>query len=992
MNYPKRLIEVDLPIKRISEHARREKSIRHGHISTLHIWWARRPLAACRAVLCAALWPDPADEDCPETFIQTAQKEMQKWGDNVYLRLLSAESIKNFIRVNHDIDSVQDPLFLRRLLLDFIADFANWDNSTNGEYLQTARALTQAAHEALGGEQGTRPLVVDPFAGGGSIPLEALRVGTDTFASDLNPIPVLINKVQLEYIPKYGQTLADQVRKWGRWIKEEAEKQLKQFYPDDEGGSTPIAYIWARTIQCEGPGCGAEVPLMRGMWLAQKAGRNVALRMIPNPQEKRVDFEIVENIKPSQVQNGTVQRGNATCPVCGFTTPVASVRRQMKAKHGGADDARLVCVVTTNKNSSGRTYRLPTEKDWQAVNEAKNELQVRLKSFNGNLNLFPNELTPRGGGSGAGRAFSQRNYGMEEFKDLFTSRQLLVLTALVDLVKQAGEQLRRQQDPGLADAVQTCLAFVVDRQADYLSSLTVWAFGGEFIAHTFGRQALPMIWDFPECQIFQNFSGNWEGAYQWVASVIEKNSINYENNGTIEIANATNHPLPDDSAQVFFTDPPYYDAVPYADLSDFFYVWLKRTLKEIHPSLFTRELANKTDECILDEIKGKDRDYFESVMQKAMAEGRRITQPQGIGIVVFAHKSTAGWEAQLLSMLDAGWMFTASWPIDTERPGRLRANNSAALASSVHLVCRPREHPDGSLIEDRIGDWREVQAELPRRIHQWMPRLASEGIVGADAIFACLGPALEVFSRYSRVEKPDGTQVTLRDYLERVWGAVSQEALNRVFEGGDAGSLEEDARVTAMWLWTLTTAQNGANGQGAVNDDEEEGSGKAVKTAGYNLEYDTARKIAQGLGAKLEALKSVVEIKGDTARLLPVQERAAYLLGSSLKEPAHKKRKHETQMTLFEELMPSEKESAEQQSKLKMKEVGKTVLDRLHQAMLLFASGRTEALKRFLSEDGVGQDSRFWKLAQALNALYPKNSDERRWVEAVQTYKKSLGF
>jgi len=484
-------------------------------------------------------------------------------------------------------------------------------------------------------------------------------------------------------------------------------------------------------------------------------------------------------------------------------------------------------------------------------------------------------------------------------------------------------------------------------------------------------------------------SGEYPSLYFFSRTLLK----NYENNGTIETASATNHPIPDDSAKVFFTDPPYYDAVPYADLSDFFYVWLKRTLNDVHPNLF-HEIKTKNKEQIIvwHPNSSEEKKEFESNMQKAMAEGRRITQPQGIGIVVFAHKSTAGWEAQLQSMLEAGWMFTASWPIDTERPGRLNSNNTASLASSVHLVCRPRENPDGSLVEDRIGDWREVQAELPKRIKLWMPRLASEGVVGADAIFACLGPALEIFSRYSRVEKPDGTVVTLRDYLERVWAAVSQEALNRVFEGGDAGSLEEDARVTAMWLWTLTTAQNGANGQGAINDEEEEGSGKAVKTAGYVLEYDTARKIAQGLGAKLETLKSVVEIKGDTARLLPVQERAQYLFGIGLKEPARKKRKRAAQMTLFEEMMPSEEEIAEQQSKLKMREAGKTVLDSLHQAMLLFAGGRTEALKRFLSEDGAGQDNRFWKLAQALNALYPKNSDERRWVEAVQTYKKSLGF
>src|ERR1051325_5465209 len=248
--YPKRLIEVDLPIKRISAHARREKSIRHGHISTLHIWWARRPLAACRAVICAALWPDPADPNCPVEFRDKVRGEMQAWTAHDRQELLSAESRRRFEAARQNAKLFKDAVQLRGALLDFIADFSNWDNSTIKEFLDTSRALTQAAHEALGGAPGTRPLVVDPFCGGGSIPLEALRVGADAFASDLNPIPILLNKVILEYIPKYGQRLADEVRKWGDWIKREVEKELIEFYPKDPDGATPIAYLWARTIRC----------------------------------------------------------------------------------------------------------------------------------------------------------------------------------------------------------------------------------------------------------------------------------------------------------------------------------------------------------------------------------------------------------------------------------------------------------------------------------------------------------------------------------------------------------------------------------------------------------------------------------------------------------------------------------------------------------------------------------------------------------------------
>src|SRR5271157_5052275 len=303
--YPKRLIEVDLPIKRISAHARREKSIRHGHISTLHIWWARRPLAACRAVICASLWPDPADENCPQAFRDAAARLITEFAGKVYKtnalhETASKESFGQWEGIvaakakGIDLDP-NDPAHLNKLcfaLLDFIADFANWDNSTVRVYLDTSRALTQAAHEALGGTPGTRPLVVDPFAGGGSIPLEALRVGADVFASDLNPVAVLLIRWFSNTSPSTASASPMKSAN-GEWIKREAEKELAEFYPKDPDGATPIAYLWARTIQCEGPGCGAEVPLIRSLWLAKKANRSVALQLVPDQKAKRVDFQII---------------------------------------------------------------------------------------------------------------------------------------------------------------------------------------------------------------------------------------------------------------------------------------------------------------------------------------------------------------------------------------------------------------------------------------------------------------------------------------------------------------------------------------------------------------------------------------------------------------------------------------------------------------------------------------------------------------------------
>ena len=283
--------------------------------------------------------------------------------------------------------------------------------------------------------------------------------------------------------------------------------------------------------------------------------------------------------------------------------------------------------------------------------------------------------------------------------------------------------------------------------------------------------------------------------------------------------------MPDDAAAAVVTDPPYYDAVPYADLSDFFYVFLKRMLKEIHPELFQDNLTPKVGEIVQLAERNpiyafKTKEYFEQRMRDALLEARRVTVPDGVSVVIFSHKTTQGWEVMLSSIISAGWTVTASWPIDTERAVRIRASNSAALGSSVHLVCRPREKSDDSTGAHEIGDWRDVLQELPRRIHEWMPRLAEEGVVGADAIFACLGPALEIFSRYSRVEKASGETVPLKEYLEQVWAAVAKEALAMIFTGADATGFEEDARLTAMWLWTLSTAASNGNGTNTAEDEE----------------------------------------------------------------------------------------------------------------------------------------------------------------------------
>jgi adenine-specific DNA methylase len=656
----------------------------------------------------------------------------------------------------------------------------------------------------------------------------------------------------------------------------------------------------------------------------------------------------------------------------------------------------MFCVATIRPGEQGRFYRIPTERDLRAAAGAAKELERRKAEHKGPLSLVPDErLDLRGI-----RHTWAMIYGLESWGDYFTPRQLLSLTTFVSLARKAAQ---KESADGMSAAVQTILGLAISRWSDICNSLCRWESTKTQVRNLFGRQAVPMIWDFAEAQIFSDAAGNYVVTLETMLEFIQRQAV-ISTVGVAQQASAATHPLPADCADAFVTDPPYYDAVPYAYLSDFFYVWLRRSVGHIHSDLFKEAAVPKDAEIVVDrmhELSNSTHDiaFYERELTKAFSEGRRITKPDAIGTVVFASKTTASWEAILKAVVDAGWIITGSWPIDTELENRVSAQGQARLASSVHLVCRPRENLDGSVRTDEIGDWRDVLQELPRRIHEWMPRLAEEGVVGADAIFACLGPALEIFSRYSRVEKASGEQVSLREYLEYVWAAVSKEALSMVFTGADATGFEEDARLTAMWLWTLNPGTNDNSEEGNSTDDEgddDEGEAKPKKAkGGFVLEYDAARKIAQGLGAHLEDLRNLVEISGESARLLPVAERTVFLFGkdqgSAPMAPKGRKKDDQLKLGLFEELTAAETAEVAWGEKTVVR-AGDTVLDRVHQSMILFAAGRGEALRRFLVEDGAGRDQRFWRLAQALAALYPKNTDERRWVEGVLARKKGLGL
>lgn len=1225
----KRLAEVDFPIAEVSKHAAREKSIRHGHPSTLHLWWARRPLASSRAVLLALLWPDPCDPQCPAAFKAEARKRLREVG--------------GCSPGTTDED-------LRRALLRFIADFANWDNAANRTYLEVSRALVKAAHANEDGGACEPPLVVDPFAGGGSIPLEALRVGCEAFASDLNPVACLILKVMLEDIPRHGPKLAEELRRVGAEIKHEAERELADLYPKDPDGATPIAYLWARTVRCESPNCGAEIPLVRSFWLCKKASRKRALRcrverpsntdsgtgfqpvnpwrspdlsiqhrhlphlqtpaatyfvtfrcrkgielppkardiafaalthwngsriqldagvvmedhvhaifrivdgsllsdilhsiksfssnqinkqldrrgplwldesfdhiirheaeweekvayirqnpvkrgLVERPADYRwlwptgdrleacptVEFEVFEPKTDTEVPGGTVTRAKATCVCCGAVLPPERVRAQLAAQRGGADvvfvvdsqdncptnmfvvdsqdgcptnmktpsgtgfqpvrigGARMLAVVLLKPGVTGRQYRLPTERDYEAVRKAQERLAAILAKWESGgkqgLCPVPDEPLPPIGTLG----FRVQRYGMLQWGDLFTARQKVALATFGRAVARAGTT-------NLINLFCLVLDGVVDRNA----TLATWRpqADQEKVEHVFARQALPMSWDFGEAVPMSASTGSWEDRVSDTSTTVQT-LLTWSSRETqaaqVQSADASEHPLPDDSATIWFTDPPYYDAVPYADLSDFFLVWLKRALAG--QSLLTAslepgsQLAPKIREVVQDETKTddgrpKDRAWFEEKMAKAFAEGRRVLHDDGIGSVVFAHKTTEGWEALLSGMIRGGWTITGSWPIATEMATRLRARDSAALATSVHLICRPRVGQASSLssLSDRqdagsTGDWADVLRELPTRVGDWMERLQREGVRGADLVFACIGPALEIFSRYTKVETAEGREVKLDEYLTKVWEVVGRSALAQVLgtaeakaRNGAAGAVEEDARLTALFLWTLQSTDGGVGqasnlsdqdedeDQDEAGEDEETGRMPVPPGKGFTLVFDVVRRFAQPLGIDLPKWEGrVIETKKGVVRLLPIAERARQLFGEDGAEAVAARLEQTTtlgpnplQGALFPEMevvprgrgarvrgrragvdvtdLSAEASAQAGESLAAAREA--TTLDRVHAAMLLQASGRTNALRALLkAEQDRGPD--FLRLANALSALYPKGSEEKRLLDAM---------
>lgn len=812
MIYKKKLIEVALPLEAINKASAREKSIRHGHPSTLHLWWARRPLAAARAVIFAQMVDDPSAH--PDLF--PTEKDQEKE---------------------------------RQRLFKIIDELVQWENTTNEVVLQRARdEIWQSWRQACAEntdhpraedlfDRYNLPAFHDPFAGGGALPLEAQRLGLEAHASDLNPVAVLINKAMIEIPPKFAgqppvnpearqkkqlltqewhgaQGLAEDVRYYGKWMRDEAEKRIGHLYPKIEITAemakdrpdlkplvgrklTVAAWLWARTLKSPNPAFAMlDIPLVSTFMLSTKAGKEAYVQPVIEGNSYRFSVKVGRPKHSEDVRSGTSagKRGGFRCLMSGVPVTYDHIRTEGQAGRMGA---RLMAIVAEGK--SGRVYLPPNPEMEEIVWEAKPEWRPEVQ-LHGKCRV------------------NVSNYGLDVFGDLFTPRQLVALTTLSDLVQQVREHVKRDAlvtgmpnnnklllDGGIgaaayADAVGVYLAFAVSRLTMRCSSQASWDNAYQKIQNTFGRQAIPMVWDYCEGNPFSSTSGNFQSTYEAIVEVHSSFAISasagasYQADAAVQSVSV---------GKVVSTDPPYYDNIAYADLSDFFYIWLRRSLKSVFPDLFATMAVPKAEELVatpyLHGSKEKAEAFFLDGMTQAMHCLAEQTHPAFPVTIYYAFKqseskgntgtASTGWETFLDAVIRAGFAVTGTWPIRTEMKGRVLERVGAnALASSIILVCRPR--PTDEFTATRREFVTALKFELPEALAQ----LQHCNIAPVDLAQAAIGPGMAIYTRYAKVLDADGQPLKVRSAL-----ALINQVLDEVLAEQE-GDFDSDTRWALAWF------------------------------------------------------------------------------------------------------------------------------------------------------------------------------------------------
>ena len=871
-NYKKKLIEVAIPLEAINAASAREKSIRHGHPSTLHLWWARRPLAACRAVLFAQLVDDPsgyADKLLDDPKIRARAEA------DLAVRLKAWRERKADAQGN--VPDTPEPTLEdcaadieRKRLFEIIEELVLWENSTNEEVLERARAEIR---RSCGG---VLPPVYDPFSGGGSIPLEAQRLGLPAYGSDLNPVAVMIGKAMIEIPPKFkdmppihpgikersfyrnAEGLAEDVKYYGEWMRERAWERIGHLYPQvklpkEHGGgkATVIAWIWARGVPSPNPAFGSGItPLVNSFLVGSKNGTHTIVRPVINKNSAKIDYEIVSG-KLSDAELATVKKGTKAgkaehflCAYSGETITREYIRTC--AKKGRMTPVLLAGVVDIDgkklfisANSLGVNPELP-ETD---VDNAKTVKETHLSG------ATPVRSMVTGGVCSA--------YGMETWGDLFTDRQALALDAFSSLIKDlrdtavsdfsAADETRKPEDAAAyGDAIAILMACALGRAADFWSSNATWESSGGFISHVFTRQGLPMVWDFAEGNPFSNGTGSWESTcVEWVVRVVS--SVCPRASGSIQMADAAT--VNYGRKFVFSTDPPYFDNISYAVLSDYFYVWHRKALKEVFPSIFGFLATPKNEELIAMPYRaGGDKsaaeDFFVSGMRSAMANLAASSEPESVVTIYYAFKqseiklegtSSTGWATFLQAVLEAGLSVVGTWPVRTERSARLVAVGTNALANSVVLVCRKREA--SAEVITRAEFIRALKRELPSAIAE----LQAANIAPADMPQSAIGPGMGVFSRYKAVLESDDSPMSVKTALQ----LINQELDE--YLGGIQGEFDADTRFAITWF-------------------EQHGMAKG--------DYGAADNLARARGISVESVKhaGIIESAAGKVRILARDE------------------------------------------------------------------------------------------------------------------------